>query len=104
MSASSHDCAFIRLYGDTVLGRTLSRKVCDMDRDGGHYAVCRSIAAPDIHAWAFAWGMAFALSKPEWAFEVLNEFHPGWRDPNGEGQWLFQIDDVVWSNAMEGFL
>jgi hypothetical protein len=95
---------FLRLYGDTVLGRVLSRKVCDLDREGGHYDVCRSITNPTVHAWAFAWGMAFGLSKPEWAAQVLSEFNPGWQSPSGEGEWPLQIDDAIRHNPAEGHL
>ena len=101
---SAPECSFLSLFGDKVLGRVLARKVCDLDENGSHYDVCRSLIDPSVHAWAFAWGMAFALTKPEWAFQVMNEFHPGWQDPDGEGQWPLQIDEAVHQNPAQGYL
>lgn len=98
------DCRFWHLFGNTILGRLLSNKVCDLDRDGGHYGVCEAITNPSAHAWAFAWGMAFALSKPEWAFEVLSEFYPEWQDQAAQDDWLAQIEEFVRRFPVERYL
>lgn len=102
MAVSQHDCEFLKLFGDSVLGRMLADQHCNDSRSGFGEGFCKTgIVDPMQYSWAFAWGMAFALRQPEWARSVLSEFHPSWQDPDGHGEWPPRIDSLVSDHPTE---
>ena len=95
-------CEFLALFGRSTLGRVLADQNCDLSREPDPNEPIGTCQGPAIDAmeytWAFAWGMAYALQKPEWAHFVMSEFSTSW----SRKEWAGVIDELVARHAVSG--